>query len=127
MTSPLITTVQLENRWFPLRFSACTYQRQGNFHEEHSKGAWLASHVFLALPPTHITPEKKKTCCSVRVASLCHWCCLFQESLCFVVFLRIVYTLALFHRFILIQNYLFAMYILIYNRAGPFHLLLPSV
>ena len=59
VTSPYITPVQLENQRCPLRFSACAYPQQGNFHEKHCKGAWLASHVSVVLMPTHITPVKK--------------------------------------------------------------------
>ena len=54
------------------------------FHEEHCKGAWLASHVFDAHtynPSQKKKKEKKKT----MFFCLCSCYCLFHESLCFVV------------------------------------------
>ena len=93
VTSPHIILFQLENELCSLRFSACTYPQQGNFHDEHCKGAWLARHVSVVLTPTYITPVKKKKKCSVCVASLCHCRCLFHQSLCFVLPLCIyIYT-----------------------------------
>ena len=65
MTTPHTTPVQQENQLFLLRFSALTYEQQGSFHEVHCNGAWLASHVFVVLMPTHTTPvnnnNNKKT------------------------------------------------------------------
>ena len=133
VASPQITPVQLENQLCLLRFSACTYPQQGNFHEEHCKGTWLAGQVFVVLMPTHITPvkEQRKKKHVLSVLHLCVTVVACFMSLCALWSLCvIVYTLVLFHRFIffyLIQNYLFAMYMLIYDRAVSFHLLLPSV
>ena len=137
LMSPHITPVPSENQLCPLRFSVCIYPQQGNFHQEHCKEGWLASHVFVILTSTHITPVKKKrnnkkTCCFVRVASL-FTVAVRLISLCVLCSLCVfLYTLVIFHRFIffyLIYNTeLFICYvILIHNRAGPFHLLLPSV
>ena len=93
---------------------------------------WLAGQVFVVLMPTQITPvkkQRKKHALSMLhlyvtvVACFLSLCTLW--SVCVI-----VYTLVLLHRFVffyLIQNYLFAMYMLIYNRAVSFHLLLPSV
>ena len=97
---PHITPGQQENQLCPLRFSAWTYSNWGSFHEEHCKGAWLASHVFVVLTPTHITPvtHTKKKCCSVCVTSLClcHCFCLFNESLYFASHFVFVYIPVIF-------------------------------
>ena len=104
--SPHITPVQLENQLCPLRFSACTYPQQGNFHEEHCKGTWLASHVFVVLTPTHMTPvkkirQKKKKNLILSVLSLCVTVAVCFISLCALCSLYVfIYSLVLFRRFI---------------------------
>ena len=57
---PHVTPVKQVIQLCPLRFSVWTYPKQGSFHEEQCKGAWLASRVFVVLMPTHKTPVKNK-------------------------------------------------------------------
>ena len=60
MTTLHTTPVQQENQLLLLRFSALTYEQQGSFHEVHCNGAWLTSHAFVVLMPTHTTQVNKK-------------------------------------------------------------------
>ena len=136
VTSPHITPVQLDNQLFQLRFSACTYIQQGNFHKEHCKGAWPASLSLRFDTNTYNNSQKKKQkkTKKIVVLSVLPLCVTVAVSSVFVLCGPFVYLyihwcffIDLYFLFNIIQNYLFAMYILIYNRAGPFHLLLPSV
>ena len=130
--SPEITPPQQENQLCLLRLSAWTYLQQDAFHEKHFKVAWLASHVFVVLIITNITPVKKEKkekgkkvffCLSYISVSLF----LLGGPLSICIYINTF--LHIFILFYLIHNTkLFICYknINLYNNTGLLHLLPPS-
>ena len=127
---PHITLVQQENQLYPLRFSAWIYPQPGNFHEVHCKRAWLASHIFVVLKPTHITPVRKKKCFSVCfIVTVCFTSLCTLWSLCVFEYIQVLFTYIYIYFYLTHNAELFFCYLHmnLCNRAGFFHLLLPSV
>ena len=132
--SPHINPPQQENQLCLCRLSASTYLQQGAFHEKHFKVAWLATHIFVVLMITHITPTKKEKkkrkkkvffCLCYISVSLFLLCGPLPICIYINTFLHIFILFYLLHKrlrlFICYEN------INLYNKAGLFHLLLPSV
>ena len=111
-----------------IKCACLDFHPEGSFHKEHCKGAWLASHDIVSSTPTHITLAKKNNF-FVCVASLCHYFCLFHESLCFVVSLcSVIYSfyMCLYFFYLIhdVELYICYLHVHLYNRSGDFHLLL---
>ena len=126
---PHITLAQQENQLCPLRFSAWIYPQPGNFHEEHCKGAWLASHVFDALTYNPSQKKKRKQCFSMLLLLSVSWVSVLWSPFVFLYIYK--YFLHIFiHFFYLTHNtelYFCYVHMNLCNRAGLFHLLLSSV